>query len=429
MIFNRFYLLLFCFVCFSLHGLYAAGSAEEGERTHARKSHKRTSSGLIKKTIRRHSYDESDDDDDFLEAVIEFEESYLRSSPYLSQALSTDSDDSCAINPYDYDDGFNFQHLVTSQEHQGFMVGAINRAKKSVLITSYKFTADIRRGTALCKAIENANKRGVKIYLYADTVASIPSINYLSTLNNITVKEDTFHAKLLVVDRTEVACGSYDWLAEPWRGVSENASIVLSGDNLQPVVERLWEVLEIDLRSHLPAYMQQWLENLPRLEYQFETERNSFFILNTPYQHGQVFLNCFEQARKQVTICIPFISGYGSFLESVMPPELLIDFLRSGKKLNLFYNPEYEKNRLREYLDPILSRKYQYLRKNINLRAVNGLHRKTLFVDSDQYIEGSYNWLQSAREIEDGYAKMEASIGFTGDEASRLIEKFHREFH
>jgi phosphatidylserine/phosphatidylglycerophosphate/cardiolipin synthase-like enzyme len=392
-----------------------------------------------------HSSKSSEDDPEFLAAVSAIEAEYLSQKALSSSATDRQSQNSQLASPAlashiktpeasqieDLFDGFSYKQLSTPEDHQQHLINAIHRAKRSILITSYKFSADMREGSDLFEAVQAACYRGVKLYFYANTIQLGESeINSLSRLRNLLLDAATVHSKLLIIDNKQITCGSYDWLAEPWNGISQNASLILKGGELEPVVDRIWDVLKkyrnVDFNPYSFGKVEENLRLLPSLTFQFNNPDDSFEILNTPYEHGEVFEDCFQLAQHQLTLCTPFITGDTRFLREILPPKGLINFLRSGKKLNIFYRSGDEKvDFLNMHLEKTLSRRNLRLRKNVTLTPVDGLHRKSLFIDEDQYIEGSYNWLSSARSLDDPHYYMETSLRFTGTWAKELISEFY----
>jgi phosphatidylserine/phosphatidylglycerophosphate/cardiolipin synthase-like enzyme len=392
-----------------------------------------------------HTSKSSEDDPEFWATVAAVEEEYLSQKDLSSSATDRQSQNSQLASPAlashiktpeasqieDLFNGFTYNHLNTAEDHQRHLINAIHSAKRSVLITSYNFSANVREGSKLFEAVKAACYRGVKLYFYANTVdIAERNLDSLNRFRNLKFDQTTVHSKLLVVDNKQITCGSYDWLAQPWNGTSQNASIILEGGELKPVVDRIWHVLKkyrnVDFNLYSFGKVEENLRLLPLLAYHFNNPDDSFEILNTPYQHQDVFEGGFHLAQHQLTLCAPFITGDVRYLEEILPPRRLITFLRSGKKLNIFYRANDEKiNRLKGHLDKTLSRENLGLRQNVTLTPINGLHRKTLLVDEDQYIEGSYNWLSSARNLDDPYYYMETSLRFTGTWAKELIREFY----
>ncbi len=328
----------------------------------------------------------------------------------------------------EYFEEFRYRQLTTPQDHQQHLIYVINKANRSVLITSNRLSIDMREGNDLFEAVTAACYRGVKFYFYAREVSlQERTVAAMDRLRNLKFDQAEVHSKLLVVDNKQITCGSYDWLSGPW--YDENASLVLEGGYLEPVVKRIWDVLKkyrtIDFHSRSYRAVEKALRKLSPLRFQFKNPKNSFELINTPYKHAAFFQECFELAQKQITICVPFITGHKGFLQDILPQPVLLSVLRAGKKLHILYREGDEKvNLLTNLIDQTLSGRYARFRKNITLTPIERLHRKSLFIDDDMYIEGSYNWLSSARTLNDDWSFMEVSILFTGTWAQKLIREF-----
>lgn len=350
------------------------------------------------------------------------------SSSQMSSFPSFLPDSSSDDEAEDHFEGFRYWHLTTPQDHQQYLIDAINSAERSILITSYRLSTDMRDRSDLLKAIQSACYRGVHIYLYANEIRlGDRQLDGLERLRNLMISEARIHSKLVVVDNNQITCGSYDWLSGPWN--DENASLILESSYLKPEVDNIWHVLKkyrtVDFNPHSLRRVENTLKSLDPSEIQFDNPEDSPSILNTPYQHGDLFEMCFEKAQRQLTICSPFITGHAGFLQDILPRNMLRSFLNSGKQLNIFYREGDDKvQMLKNHLDQTLSGSYYRLSQNVTLTSVKGLHRKTMFADDDLYIEGSYNWLSSARSLKDPYYFMEASLVFKGAWAQELVQEF-----
>ncbi|MBS0186121.1 MAG: hypothetical protein JSS34_07270, partial [Proteobacteria bacterium] len=107
-------------------------------------------------------------------------------------------------------------------------------------------------------------------------------------------------------------------------------------------------------------------------------------------------------------------------LSSILPRSILDRFLKAKRPLQIFYRADDENIvLLRHYLREFMAH------PTLMLVPIDKLHRKTLIAD-DKYVEGSFNWLSSARTLEDDYFLMETSFVFTGSTAHKFTEEFYR---
>jgi len=88
------------------------------------------------------------------------QESYVPQSPPTEGEAYTDQEE--------HVEGFRYYHLTTPQDHQQYLIDAINSAQQSILITSYTLSADVTSRSDLFRAMQSASNRGVHIHLYAN---------------------------------------------------------------------------------------------------------------------------------------------------------------------------------------------------------------------------------------------------------------------
>lgn len=58
-----------------------------------------------------------------------------------------------------------------------------------------------------------------------------------------------------------------------------------------------------------------------------------------------------------------------------------------------------------------------------NLKIVDGIHSKTIIIDNDIIIDGSFNWLSALRDVRSKYFREESSIVVKGELAKAMIKK------
>lgn len=316
--------------------------------------------------------------------------------------------------------------LTTFQQHQNHLLASIQKARKSILITSHSFSSTQKFHRQLFDALQEASSRNVKVYLYFNKDSGLPDeeVHFLEAAS-INLSNPFVHSKLLIIDRSLVTCGSFDWLSNPLRMQSnKESSVILEGDDLNPFIEEIWDTLKkykhVSLHPHTYSKVERKFDSLPSLVFETEEETEEYELLTTPQQHDDFFLNCFENAQHSLTLCAPFITRDIRHLSSILPRSILDRFLKAKKLLQIFYRADDENIvLLRQYLKEFMAH------STLMLIPVDRLHRKTLITD-DKYVEGSFNWLSSARTLEDDYFLMETSFVFTGSTAHRFTEEFYR---
>ena len=314
--------------------------------------------------------------------------------------------------------------LNTFESHQDHLFASIKKAKKSILITSHTFSAKLQSQRKLFDALRESSLRNVKVYLYFnnDYALKDKEIDFLEE-TGIKLSNPTVHSKLLIIDKNLITCGSFDWLSDTiYTQSNKEASLVLEGKDLNPFIQDIWETLKKYNRlSYHPNTQYKIERNFRELGSQVlidDITNEEYELLTTPHQHDEFFLECLDTAKHKITMCSPFITRDRKHLEFIFPKSTLQNFLTSGKILHIFYRANDENIRfLREHLAA-------FVVPNLLLSPVDNLHRKTLIVD-DAYVEGSFNWLSSARSLEDEYFFMETSFIIKGPKAKTFIDFFY----
>lgn len=287
-------------------------------------------------------------------------------------------------------DTFIVKLLHHFDSHHDHLLTAINTAKKSILITSYNFSANLKHQSNLFEALRIASLKNVKVYIYfhKDDGLNDAEIDYLEE-TGIRLCQMNIHSKLLVIDHSSIACGSFDWLSNnAYRQSNQEASLVVQEKNLSPFVNEIWETLkkykDLGYRPDKLAMIDQKLSNAGSLILSDDIGNESCELLTTPQQHDDILLYFLSKAHHNVTLCIPFITRDPNYLRDIFPKDLLCDFLKANKILHIYYRADDENFvLLRQYLADLRF-------PNLILSPIKNLHRKTLIAD-DTYIEGSFN--------------------------------------
>jgi phosphatidylserine/phosphatidylglycerophosphate/cardiolipin synthase-like enzyme len=380
---------------------------------------------------------EEDDDQKFLQALAEVEAEHSSQQSKRSavapkqdedsSASSSESSHSKSAATQEQHHGF-VTHLNTYDDHQNYLLDAIGKAHKKILITSYNFSASLENNSKLFFALQKASKRGAKIYLYFDHASlSEDEIGFFKSfpcsplLNQVNI-----HSKLLSVDGCILAAGSFDWLGKPYFQQREmNDSIALEGEEVKHFIDEVWSTIRsyraLCENPHKTTVIDQRLEKLPshvlKLEGNDEIE-----LITTPQQHRGFFDEAFELDTHRLVICAPFITGDAHFLEDIFPNDTVRRFLSHGRQLQIFYRADDPKvELLRQHLAEFLDL------SNLDLTPVLDLHQKVLIV-GNKYVTGSFNWLSSADTVEDEWNFMETSMAFSGAQALRMIANFQMKF-
>lgn len=136
-------------------------------------------------------------------------------------------------------------------------------------------------------------------------------------------------------------------------------------------------------------------------------------------EHVGTLRRAFEVAKKELIIVSPFISI------NAINDDSLIQFVKSaidrGVSITVFTDSKLDliNGKLKENS----AKGRELLAKNgINIKAINGIHNKTLIVDDTILVEGSFNWLSATRDEESHYYRLETSIVLKGEQAKKYIK-------
>lgn len=154
--------------------------------------------------------------------------------------------------------------LRDSAEHDVFMLRALSEAKQRVAIVSPWIKIATMEQVGLIPAIRTAQARGVQMSIYADPVltrgkASGTDLfkeadNLLSSFGITLRPVEQLHSKLLWVDDTLLAVGSFNWCSAHQSGdyARHETSIVYRGPHLGSEIATLESSLK-NRTNHVPG--------------------------------------------------------------------------------------------------------------------------------------------------------------------------------
>lgn len=322
-------------------------------------------------------------------------------------------------------EAYGCTYLSKVDEHQSHLIRSIRQARKSILITSWACYANSRNCPQVINELKERAERGITIYLYFYKGKEIKA---LQGPYQRFVKQNrlNIHAKILLIDDSNLTIGSYDWLQNPNYGSpSENESIVL---------DPRYSDLNTDIWNAIRSY--RALSDNPDEVYSFEDRFNGLAplsltrhdnthqltLLTTPQMHRDEIQNVWHYAKDRIIMSVFCVTKCRDLLADFLPLDWLQGYLTSGRRLAICYNIDENLGSrcLFEHLGDLI-RKFHGL---LQLIPTPNLHQKTLIVDDDTYMIGSYNLLSSADTLMDPHTYMETSLLIRGDVAKILVRNF-----
>ena len=313
----------------------------------------------------------------------------------------------------------NAKRLSTPQSHRDYLRDAILSANKQILITSHGVDRKAFEDGGLYDLLAGASNRGVKIYIYNIDSKDTDNKTFFQDYG-ISYAEAYTHGKLLAIDDKKVAIGSYNWLssANSW----ENATFCLSGEKCKDIVPLLWRDLKY--------YRNRQFNNLKQIkEYENNCQNQAvdicdldqstkLFYLHTLKQHRDFIAYTFQYAQSSLVFCAPFIQEKSGYQED-FNWNLLSNTMNRG--VHIYFACRAEDPKLpsfRGYLGTLLQSPLMHL------IPLSNIHQKTIIIDDNTILEGSFNCLSAARDEKSEYHNHEVSLMLHGSQAKGFIQDF-----
>jgi len=317
----------------------------------------------------------------------------------------------------------NLRRINTKEEHLEILRSAFNEARYTILITTYAINQDTLIAANLYKYIDQAIRRGVKIYCYYNDTKPIEQ----SVLRNflqlgVNINYTLTHSKILAVDHTWCVLGSFNWLSAidiryPY---SMNASIICRGEICQELVEDLWDYLKFYRNLQFGRFgsvIKFARENDGSIVYEIAPGEELSY-LTTLDEHLGFLQEIFTVARKRIVICAPFISSAATYKEE-FDEKTLRNTVQRGVEIFFICPPNVSSFlEFKALLASIRS-------PNIHLVEVANFHQKTIILDDTLIAEGSFNWLSASRDEGSDFHNHETTIIVKGELAIPLIANFY----
>lgn len=175
-----------------------------------------------------------------------------------------------------------------------------------------------------------------------------------------------------------------------------------------------------NLAEFLFKYENNSLDN--RLVFQekllFSEDENQVDHLTTLQEHRNALRKCFKIATSHIIISSPFISSNALIEDDIC--ELVKEAISKNVKVTVLTDKELDI--INGKLKPISEKGRQLLiDSGLDLIVYEGIHNKTICVDDNLLIEGSFNWLSASRDPNSGFSRKEISLVLQGKNVASKI--------
>lgn len=149
--------------------------------------------------------------------------------------------------------------------------------------------------------------------------------------------------------------------------------------------------------------------------------------ISTTSQHVKALRKAFKMAQQELVIVSPFISSVAITDDNL--PSLIKETVDRGVSVMVYTDHFLDRNRVSstELKKGAQEGRNQLEDCGVVLRVINGIHTKTILIDEEVLIEGSFNWLSAVRDEQHQYHRYEASIVLKGEQARKLIAQIKQE--
>lgn len=318
--------------------------------------------------------------------------------------------------------------LATDAEHKNFLIGSLNSARKSVMISSYDVSPTIFKD-GIAQSIVNAAKRGIQVYIYFEHEARCTDKEHrdLSDIARLCARFEVNcnHSKCVIKDKDTVAIGSYNWLSH-FNDTSSNATVVTTGALASRLKDDVWQgmrfyqCLQNDNEKGIANHCADGSLFLPK---QYEISNQSCVtLLRSPEAHSIFLKQVFDSAQSNIFMFSPFIKL--SRLQDTFTPAVLRSLNVRDIRTILVTLPSpcknpVEQSKIFTLLDD-LQRNYPCFSYQIR----KDFHAKTL-VSDNIICEGSLNWLSAVSETAHEANNYEVSVAIKGEFAANLLKGFY----
>ncbi|MGI8467953.1 MAG: AAA domain-containing protein [Pyrinomonadaceae bacterium] len=178
------------------------------------------------------------------------------------------------------------------------------------------------------------------------------------------------------------------------------------------------------LAKYLFADTKNEITNIHIVEREELKIADNIYHLTTLEAHRKTLYDAFTRAKEELVIVSPYITEKAIYADNL--PPLIKTATAKGVKVTIYTDSELNCENRKPKM-PFVKGKDVLITSGAKVKEVRREHSKTLIVDRNTLIEGSFNWLSAVRDENSNYQRRERSIKYTGSkiasEITRTIEE------
>lgn len=128
-------------------------------------------------------------------------------------------------------------------------------------------------------------------------------------------------------------------------------------------------------------------------------------------------------AQREIGIVSPFLSAT-ALLDDSLPP-LLSNAIARGVSISVYTDEKLNEDNKKILKPHFVKAKQILIESGVKVILTKRIHNKTMWVDNDLIIEGSYNWLSAVRKPNSPWCRYETSIMYRGDGVNEMIQSVY----
>ncbi|MCB0336900.1 MAG: hypothetical protein KDD62_11370, partial [Bdellovibrionales bacterium] len=142
-------------------------------------------------------------------------------------------------------------------------------------------------------------------------------------------------------------------------------------------------------------------------------------------EHRRTLKEAFEVAQQRVVVVSPFISIHAIRADGI--EALASAAIQRGIEVTVYTDCDLDRDESRALRDASKKGRACLRAAGVVLKVCKQVHSKSLIVDSDTLVEGSFNWLSAVRNSQSKFHRLEASWCYHGPTAAKEIYSYLKE--